>query len=439
MSGVRRSAAVLAAASLLVAGCGTSAPQGDPNAPLEVWTRSLEDTAKVYEKIFSDFTAKTGIKIDYKPVYNDFDKRMQERAASRDLPDLVITDVSALGVYQSQGMVTEIDRAGFAGGADLVERAWNNAKGADGKFYGVPVSTQAQATFIRKDWREKLGKPVPTTWAELVDLAKAFTTGDPDGNGQSDTYGMLVPGSTDRGYLAWWASSYLWQAGGDILAEEGGKYRVAVDSPGTVAAVEWLRGMFCDTVAGGHSVVQPGALTTITNDAHTFFEQGKAGIYLTGPYMMGRFDKAPGKDKYEVIASPKGPHGSTVLGEGENMYLMAGSARPADQKKLAEFMVSPDAQKAGMQGVPRPVVRLPVNSKVDVNAVYNDPRWSTVAKVYAESARPFPNVPNFQPFRQQTAETLNALFARCGTDIRAELGKLAANLNKELKSQGMAK
>jgi multiple sugar transport system substrate-binding protein len=92
-----------------------------------------------------------------------------------------------------------------------------------------------------------------------------------------------------------------------------------------------------------------------------------------------------------------------------------------------------------MKGDPTPVVRLPVNSKVDVKAVYDDPRWETTAKVYADSARPFSSVPNFQPFRQQFSETLNSLFSTCGADSKAELGKLAENLKKELQAQGMAK
>ena len=428
----------LAAVGVVLAGCGSSpttssATAQDPNAPFEVWTRSTEATAKVYEKIFKDYEAKSGVKVDYKPIFTDFDKQIQQRAASKDLPDLVITDTGSLGVFTSQGLVGEIDKGSLAGQGDLVERAWNNGKAADGKYYAIPFSTQAMVTLIRKDWREKLGKPVPTNWQELSDLATAFTTGDPDGDGQANTYGMLVPGTTDRGYLAWWASSFLWQGGGDILKADGDKFKVAVDSPETVKSVQYLRGLFCDS-----KVVQPGALTTGTNDAHAFFETGKTGIYVTGPYMFGRFDKNLGKDKYEVVAAPKGPAGDTVLGEGENIYLMAGSPRAADQKKLAEYLISPEAQQAGMKGDPTPVVRLPVNSKVDVKSIYNDPRWDTTAKVYADSARPFPSVPNFQPFRQQTSETLNSIFATCSTDVSGDLGKLAGNLKKELQTQGMS-
>ncbi len=435
--GLKVTAAATAFAAVLT-GCGTStspsAPQGDPNAPLEVWTRSQESAAKVYTRIFDEFTKKTGQKVEYKAVFNDFDKQIQQRAANKDLPDLVITDTGSLGVFTQQGLVGEVDRNSIAGSADVSERAWGNAKTADGKFHAVPWSTQANVTLVRKDWREKLGKPVPTTHEELLDLAKAFTTQDPDGNGQADTYGILAPATTDRGYTLWWASNFLWQGGGDVLKDNGGgKFAVAIDSPESQKSVEWIRGLFCDS-----KVMNPNALTLTTNDAHPLFETGKVGIYTTGPYMFNRFDKNLGKDKYEVIPSPKGPGGDTVLGEGEDMYIMAGSPNPAGQKKLVEFMLTPEAQQMGMkvQSGETPVVRLPVNKNVDVKTVLNDPRWDTTKQVYESAGRPFPAVPNFQPFRQKTSESLNKIFT-CTTDTKAELTKLAGELNKELSTQGI--
>ena len=188
-STLRSALSVISAAAVagaVLTGCGSSpssssVQQGDPNAPLEVWTRSQETAAKVYTRIFDDFTKKTGIKVEYKAVFNDFDKQIQQRASAKDLPDLVITDTGSLGVFTQQGLVGEVDRGSLAGAADVSERAWGNAKTSDGKFHAVPWSTQANVTLIRKDWREKLGKPVPKTHEELLDLAKAFTTQDPDG------------------------------------------------------------------------------------------------------------------------------------------------------------------------------------------------------------------------------------------------------------------
>jgi putative aldouronate transport system substrate-binding protein len=44
--------------------------------------------------------------------------------------------------------------------------------------------------WTRTDWLEKLNLSTPTTIDELTEVAKAFTTMDPDGNGKADTYGF---------------------------------------------------------------------------------------------------------------------------------------------------------------------------------------------------------------------------------------------------------
>lgn len=63
----------------------------------------------------------------------------------------------------------------------------------DGKLYEVgrinevyPLTT----FFIREDWLTKLNLKAPTTEEEMIEVAKAFSEQDPDGNGVKDTYGI---------------------------------------------------------------------------------------------------------------------------------------------------------------------------------------------------------------------------------------------------------
>jgi putative aldouronate transport system substrate-binding protein len=67
----------------------------------------------------------------------------------------------------------------------------------DGKIYDfgrilgyVPYSY----TVIRQDWLDKMKLTAPKTADELFQVAKAFATQDPDGNGKKDTYGMNLAG-----------------------------------------------------------------------------------------------------------------------------------------------------------------------------------------------------------------------------------------------------
>jgi multiple sugar transport system substrate-binding protein len=428
----RTAAALTLAAGALLTGCagGSQAPAAkDDGQPIEVWARAGTDAATTYAAMFKEFTAATGVQVNFQGV-PDLDQQLQTRAASKKLPDIVINDSAALGNYTSQGYLQAIDKSAVAGGGTIAESLWKETQGLDGATYGVPFSRQTMVTMIRKDWREKLGLPVPTTQEELAKLATAFATQDPDGNGQADTYGMTVPGSTERGYLGWWASSYLWQDGGAYLKDEGdGKY--SASASGAQEGVTWIKQQFCTP---GNT--QPGALTAATSVASPFFQTGKTGIILTGPYNFSSFDTSLGKDKYEVIETPKGTEDNTVLAEGENIYVTATNGKQEQTRQVIDFLVSAEGQKAGMTAGKQPVVRVPVNSEVDAAAVYNDPRWAVVQDALKNSSRSFPSAINFVPIKQAAAEALNKIVSDCGADnVASGLKDLDAAIDNELAGQ----
>ena len=64
-----------------------------------------------------------------------------------------------------------------------------------GKKMGLPMTDslggQSNAYwYIRKDWLDNLNMSAPTNLEELFAVARAFTVGDPDGNGENDTVGI---------------------------------------------------------------------------------------------------------------------------------------------------------------------------------------------------------------------------------------------------------
>ncbi|MBC9728863.1 sugar ABC transporter substrate-binding protein [Streptomyces sp. TRM68367] len=434
-----RPAALLAVVGLAfgAAACGSgsgSAGSDDPNT-LEVWTRSDPESALTYKRVFAAFTKKTGIRLDYQPVMN-FDQQLQSRASTKDLPDVMINDTALMGSYQAQGLLKPITPASIAGHDEITAKSWSSTVGLDGRHYGIPYSRQAMTLFVRKDWREKLGLPRPKTWQDTLALAKAFATRDPDGDGRKDTYGMVVPGSAQNGYVAWWGASYLWQGGVRIIEPDGpGRYRPAMDSAAAVRTVTWLKdSLFC----GDNGVIQPSALTSVTANT-TNFQDGNAGMYLTGPYNISTFDKALGKDRFEVLPAPAGPTGSDVLADGENIYFGAKTGKAKQEQALAAFLISPEGQRLAMTGDHQPVVRIPVNSTLNAAEVRDDPRWSVVQQAYEEHSQQFPNAPDWAPIKQDTADSLNAIFTYCGSDVRSGLKELNDTLAGDLKDQDLLK
>jgi multiple sugar transport system substrate-binding protein len=439
---IHRNAAFFSAALLVLVMTGCSSTNvlnvsQDDRAELQVWTRHTPGSAQaqVADKLVKAFVAKTGYKARAVALFDDFETKLQQQAAYRQLPDIVINDTAQLGAMQTQGWLQQVDRATFAGGDQIADRAWDATKAADGKYYGVPMTAHTFALFVRADWRTRLKLPVPKTWDDIRNMAIAFTTRDPDGNGKNDTYGLVVPGTTKRGYIAWFFSSFLFDAGGDFLDEvQPGRWVPAINDTTGVATTTWLKTMFCQ-----YHVVNPDAIQLDTTRAHDVFEKGIGGIYLTGPYMLPRFVKSMGSPKIEVYPLPAGPGAPNVsaLAEGENVYLTVGSRNRAAQKAFAQFATSAEGQTIAMDGNKNgSIVRLPVNTKVDVGTVRSDPRWKTFQQVYP-SARYTPSVPNWAPFLQLAGDSLNAVMADCGSDVKGSMDKLAAQFVSELKRQNV--
>jgi multiple sugar transport system substrate-binding protein len=429
---------VLAAVALLaLTGCSSTSTGAKQNssAPLQIWIRQApgSDSEKTAQRLAEAFTKASGIPTKLVAIFDDFETKLQQQGAQHQLPDIVINDTAQLGNMQQQGWLREVDKGALSTGASLSDRAWTAAQGADGKYYGVPFSAQSVVALIRSDWRKKLGIAEPKSWADLAALGKAFTDRDPDGNGKKDTYGFVIPGTTQRGYMSWYFSALLWDNGGNFIEQAGtGKWRPAINNTKSVEAVSWLKDQFC-----AQKSVNPGAINNNTTTSHEVFEKGQAGIYLVGPYVLARFVKNIGTTKVEAIALPNGPSGGPgTLAEGENVYQMAGSKNQAGQKKFAEFATSTDGQKVGMNADNNgAIVRLPVNKDVDMATVRQDPRWTVYKTAYDTAGVYTSNVPNWAPIRQVAADSINAVMANCGSNVQQAMDTLAGKLGAELTKQ----
>lgn len=400
---------------------------------VSVWMRYGENERPVLDALVAEYSSQTGHEIDLFLANTDFETRLARAAAGGNLPDIIVNDATAIGQLLEMGVVREIDRGSFAGADDIFDVAWDSTLGPDGKHYGVPTSAQAFAVFVRKDWREALGLEKPQTWEELFELARAFTEDDPDGNGEADTYGYVMPVSATRGYATWFLSDLIWQAGGSFVSDDGGTFHATLNTAEVATGVEFGRSFICAGYA------QPAAITATTGDTTPVFASGQAGIYRSGPYHIAPLYGEPGKDLVEVILPPAGPAGRDSLGEGEAAFITVTSEIPEIAQSFIEFLVSEKGQRLGMaEGMDSsPIVRLSVNKSVDTLAVRQDEGWATFAEQFGEAGHYFPRVPNWKPIRQMTADGFNRILADCDSDIGAELAAMDGIVNAELDRQGV--
>lgn len=131
----------------------------------------------------------------------DYSTELLTRFSSGDEPDIIIdSDMSTINTLYEEGVLIE-DWNVYADQlpntlANLTNEAILYCSTEDGKLKSVPTAAGGQLwTFqIRKDWLENLGLEMPTTMEELLDVARAFTFDDPDGDGENNTYGFSSTG-----------------------------------------------------------------------------------------------------------------------------------------------------------------------------------------------------------------------------------------------------
>ena len=132
-----------------------------------------------------------------------YEQQVKLAIASDDLPDMIAASASEFEEMIQNDMLVDL-RPYIDQYMDPVVK--EKLMAFDGKLfapvtrgeaiYGIPATSNVEGSlrtlWIRKDWLEAVGRDVPKTMEEVIDLAIAFTEEDPDGNGQKDTWGLPV-------------------------------------------------------------------------------------------------------------------------------------------------------------------------------------------------------------------------------------------------------
>ena len=121
--------------------------------------------------------------------------------------------MSAYVKYVEDGLVMELDEAMIRENMPKLSAYYDKYADAfggnvfdwyriDGKVYSIPMTRPGDAkrnvVGVRGDWLEELGLEVPKTLEDFEVVLDAFTYGDPDGNGEDDTYGF-----TGNNWTSW--------------------------------------------------------------------------------------------------------------------------------------------------------------------------------------------------------------------------------------------
>ncbi|MFD2611687.1 hypothetical protein [Paenibacillus gansuensis] len=264
---------------------------------------------------------KLNIELDF--VFSP-DQKMQKintLIASGNVPDLISLDDrdSAVKLF-SQNAIVPLDDY-LKDVPELVgyfdESRWNAMK-YNGQTIGVPGTEGiggVNGYWIRNDWLKKLNLPVPQTSEELLDVMRAFTFKDPDGNGKADTYGF-AGGLTKEGKLDSGLEYLFWMFG---VSPEGmhlqdGKLAVDNVDPRMKEALAYVNTIVKE------KVIDPDWVTiNMRSQLDEKMNKGKVGVVVADwrrmePDGQKLMQEMGGEvPDWIQIAPPKGPHGDQIL------------------------------------------------------------------------------------------------------------------------------
>jgi len=124
---------------------------------------------------------------------------------------------------------------------------------------------------IRKDWLDNLGLSIPETPEELLEICRAFTEDDPDGNGKDDTWGISMTTDTQRILAHMWGFPSP-----EKYTMKDGELTYVWDR-----MESWLE-YTKKIIDNGY--VNPDFLTMKGDDDRADFLNGKIGIYGNGRF-----------------------------------------------------------------------------------------------------------------------------------------------------------
>ena len=275
------------------------------------------------DDILKYLNEKLGIDLDINVITSDYESKLNLEVSSGDAPDIMQVSAAQFKSLEKQGVFLPLEdilptmENFMRRYPDVLEDATLRYKDhlyfLNGRDADDQIIKSYSSIWIRKDWLEKLNLEIPRTLEDFKEVAIAFTTKDPDGNGINDTFGYTGQG----GNVANLDSMYAWNPflGAFGVGElnwiiKDGRLVYCPTTDEYREAIEWIRG-FIETGA-----VDPDIMLMNTYDQirEKVYRNQVGMIYMTwaefikAPYDEILYEMTPDAEWIQVDP-PIGPYG----------------------------------------------------------------------------------------------------------------------------------
>lgn len=345
-----KAAVLLVIMALLTAACTSTPPAATPTAtkeePYPITMFNLFDSNEppgkdtAAQKKIEEFTnAKLTITWSPGAGYNE---QVNAMLASGDLPKLFVV-LSQL----APPMVDAINAGAFWEiepylkdypnlNKNISHQVYDNLR-INGKLYSVPKTRPVvkDGIIIRQDWLDKLGLELPKTLDQLLEVARAFTNNDPDGNGKKDTFGVLEQANAPR--IHYLTAAVGGGNGWDILPD-------GTIAPSHLSQEHFKVMQFFRTLYAENLMNRDFPLLNLAN-RWEIMNRNVAGIMFTDPEQINRFDDlrkiAPDAKftAYAALDNPKGHRSNLSQGYNGSYFIPTKAVKSEEElRRVLKFL-----------------------------------------------------------------------------------------------------
>jgi putative aldouronate transport system substrate-binding protein len=268
------------------------------------------------------------------------------RLAGGDAPEMFTVTRSTMQQFANQGLLLDLTpylegelapTAQFIGEESILKGTLGDKVYAISKIPTLQYNTY----WIRQDWLDALGLEPPTTTEEFLEVARAFTEDDPDGNGQKDTYGLTGVGEGLGAFVPLFGAFGVGTPSSFYM--EDGQLIDALHDPQMPDALSFLNQLWTS------GYVDPDLFSLDYEASREAAFQGRAGIFytdwpnITKEEFVAQYKAANGNASWVQLAPPEGPGGQfdapNDLGFSPGLYALPRSLENDPETLSAIFKV----------------------------------------------------------------------------------------------------
>ena len=285
-----------------------------------------------------------------------------------------------------------------------------------GSKWSMQIEQIPKALYIRKDWLAKANMKAPRTWAELVEVGKAFTGGGRWGYGFNGSKTQLNQVETIF-------QPHIHGRGGQIL---NASERATFNDEASVRSYQFL----ADCVHK-HKITSPQVVGMTYDELTDAFKSGRVGMFQEGAHRYGDIIKAVGVENVELarVPSDDANRPSPTIVTGWGMGIPVGSKNPDAAWEYIQHYISADALEinARMAGT------LPTRKSVLSRPFFQTPeaaylRWWM--DYVAERSEHVINVATFGQLNEVLVDALHRVLLAPNANVKQVLDEAVTRYNQ---------